>query len=218
FGPGLMASTWLLPLAEAAGLVRAPGALRRLRAPPERVLIAAWHPLAVSEIAGNGHVDALAVLAGAVLLAAAASGRRGLAGAAVALGTLVKLGPLLLVPVLARWGGRRFAAVTVAVRAAGYAVYLSAGWLVIGTTPRLLREENVGSLAWWALEHLLGGDTSRVIVVGALLAGVAVVSVRAHESVDQFARTCLFVLGGELLATNYLQPWYALWLLPFLVV
>src|SRR5262249_29888500 len=73
-------------------------------------------------------------------------------------------------------------------------------------------------LAWWALEHLLGGDTSRVIVVGALLAGVAVVSVRAHESVDQFARTCLFVLGGELLATNYLQPWYALWLLPFLVV
>ena len=218
FGHGLRATTWLYLLAEAtaSGLVLV--TLRRLRAPPERVLLAAWHPLAISEIAANGHVDALALLAGAALLAAVSSRRSWLAGAAVGMGTLVKLGPLLLLPALARRGGRRFVLAALGLVGVGYLAYSSVGSRVTGTELRLLRNEDLGSFAWRELVPLIGADEARYLLLSIVLAVVAVVSLRTHDTVDQVARTALLVLGGELLATNYLQPWYGLWLLPFLAV
>ncbi len=218
FGHGLRATTWLYLLAEAAGLGLLLATLRRLRAPPERVLLVAWHPLAVSEIAANGHVDALALLAGAALLSAFASNRNGLAGVAVGLGTLAKLGPFLLLPALARRGGRWFVAGAIGLAVAGYAAYSSVGSRVTGSTFRLLRNEDIGSLAWHELVPVIGADDARYLLFAVLLVVVGVVCLRAHDSLDQIARTVLLVLGCELLATNYLQPWYGLWLLPFLAV
>lgn len=218
FGPDVRATTWLFLLAEGAALMLLVLVLVRMRAPPERVAIAAWHPLAVSEIAGNGHVDALALLAGAALLAAWAGRRRRLAGIAVGFGALVKLGPLLLVPALARGGGRRFALAALATVAAGYALYSSAGRDVVGSLFRYLDREDLGSLAWWTLAPHLGREGASMLLLLAVLAVVAVVSLRAHDSVEQVARTCLLVLGVLLLAAAFLQPWYALWLLPFLAV
>ena len=218
FGHGLRATTWLYLLAEAGAIGLVILTLTRLRAPPERVLLVAWHPLAISEIAANGHVDALALLASAALLAAFAFGRKGLAGAVVGFGTLVKLGPLLLLPALARRGGRRFVLAACGLITVGYAAYSSVGSHVTGTAVRLLKHEDVGSLAWKELQPLIGGDAARYLLLAVLLAVVAILSLRAHESVDQIARTALLVLGGELLATNYLQPWYGLWLLPLLAV
>jgi uncharacterized protein (TIGR03382 family) len=218
FGTDVRATTWLFLLAEASALALLLVVLTRLRAPPERVAIAAWHPLAVSEIAANGHADALALLAGAALLAAWSAGRRELVGVAVAFGALVKLGPLLLVPALARGGGRRFVLSALGVVAAGYAAYASAGSNVVGSLFRYLDREDLGSLAWWALAPHLGREGARTLLLLAVLALVAIVSLRAHDTVEQVARTCLLVLGGLLLASAFLQPWYALWLLPFLVV
>jgi uncharacterized protein (TIGR03382 family) len=218
FGTGVRATTWLFLLAEGAALVLLLVVLAQLRAPPERVAIAAWHPLAVSEIAGNGHVDALALFAGALLLACWAARRRWLAGVAVGLGALVKLGPLLLVPALARGGGRRFVSAALALVAAGYALYATAGRDVVGSLFRYLDREDLGSLAWWALAPHLGREGANTVLLVAVLAIVAVVSLRAHDSVDQVARSALLVLGALLLAAAFLQPWYALWLLPFLVV
>ena len=218
FGHGLRATTCLYLLAEAVALGLLVVTLRRLRAPPERVLLAAWHPLAISEIAANGHVDALALLAGAALLAALVSGRRGLAGAAVGFGTLAKLGPFLLLPTLARRGGRRFVLTALALIAGGYLAYSSVGSRVTGSELRLLRNEDLGSFAWKELMPVIGADEARYALLAALLAVVAVLSLRANDSVDQIARSSLLVLGGELLATNFLQPWYGLWLLPFLVI
>jgi hypothetical protein len=42
--------------------------------------------------------------------------------------------------------------------------------------------------------------------------------VREHESLEQVARSGLLVLGGLLLVLGYVQPWHALWLLPFMVI
>ena len=119
-------------------------------APLERVGLYAWHPLAVSEIAANGHVDALAVLAGAGLLAAWQARRFALAGVAVAFGALVKLGPLLLVPALAGGAGRRLRSAGAALAVAAYVPYLSVGTGVFGD----LRDTSSGSASaaslWWA--------------------------------------------------------------------
>jgi hypothetical protein len=218
FGHGVRATTWLFLAAEAAALGLLVVVLVRLRAPPERVALVAWHPLAISEIAANGHSDALAVLAGAALLFAWSGRRRGLAGGAAGFAALVKLGPLLLLPALVRRGKTRFAAVGLAVVAAGYGVYSSAGTRVFGSLFRDLRSEDLGSLAWSRLAPHIGRSGAQTLLTGALLLAVAIVALREHEAVEQVARTALIVLGGALLSIAYLQPWYALWLLPFLAV
>jgi Glycosyl transferase family 2 len=218
FGHGVRATTWLFLLAEGAAFALLLLVLVRLRAPPERVAVAAWHPLAVSEIAANSHVDALALLAGAVLLAAWTGRGRRLAGVAVGFGTLVKLGPVFLAPALARGGGRRFVLAVLATVGAGYALYATAGRNVLGSLVRYLSREDLGSLAWWGLAPHLGRQGASVLLLFTVLAIVAVVSLRAHDEVEQVARTCLLVLGALLLAVRYLQPWYGLWLLPFLAV
>lgn len=218
FGTGLRATTWLFLVAEALAVILLLATLLRLTLPLERVALLAWHPLAVSEIAANGHSDALALAAGAALLAAWAYGRRGLAGVAVGVGALVKLGPVLLVPALLRGGGRRFGLLAAATIGVGYLAYASAGTKVVGSLLQYLDEEDLGSLAWWALQAKLGGEPARALLLVVLLAIVAIVALRAHDSTDQVARSALLVLGGALLTTAFLQPWYALWLLPFLVV
>ena len=71
----------------------------------------AWHPLAVLEVAGQGHTEAAmlpALVAAALLLTPARLSRRAQAGvgAALAWATLVKLVPLVLAPFALRKGGR----------------------------------------------------------------------------------------------------------------
>ena len=218
FGRGVRATTWLFLLAEGTALGLVVLVLIRLRAPPERVAIAAWHPLAISEVAANGHADALAILAGAALLYAWSRDRRGLAGAAIGYGALVKLAPLLLLPALIRRGRRRLALSGLAVVAAGYAVYSSVGVRVLGSLFRDLHDEDLGSLAWARLAPYLGRVGAQALLAGVLVVVIAVVALRAHETVEQVARSALIVLGGALLSLAYLQPWYALWLLPFLAI
>jgi hypothetical protein len=218
FGNGIRATTWLFLIAEAVAIGLLLLTLSRTGAPLERVGLLAWHPLAVSEIAANGHSDALVVLACSGLIAAWAFGRRGLAGAALGFGVLFKYGPVLLVAALARGGGRRFVGLAALTVGVGYAAYASAGTGVVGSLFRYLDREDLGSLAWWWLQPSLGREGARVFLAAVLLGVVAVVALRAHDTLDQVARTGLVVLGGALLAAAYLQPWYALWLLPFLVI
>ena len=218
FGTGVRATTWLFLLAEAGAIGLLILTLARTGVPLERVAVLAWHPLAISEIAANGHSDALAVLAAAALLAAWACGRRGLAGAAVGAAALFKLGPILLVPALVRGGGRRFVIGVLAILTLGYSAYASAGTKVVGSLFTYLDEEDLGSLAWWTLNPYLGRVGARTVLLAILFAVVVVVSLRHHDTVAQVARSSLLVLGSLLLTLSLIQPWSALWLLPFLVV
>lgn len=218
FGSGLRATTWLFLLAEAAACALLILVLARTGAPLERVALLAWHPLAVSEIAANGHVDALAILAGAGLLAAWQARRFPLAGAAVGFGALVKLAPILLLLALARGGGRRFVAAGLLVVALGYGFYASAGFGVVGSIGRYVERQQFGGSLHWLLTGFVSPTTARILLGIGLAALVAGVSLREHDTVEQVARSATLVLGGVLLAVGYVQPWHALWLLPFLVV
>lgn len=79
--------------------------------PRVRVLLYAWHPLAVVELAGQGHTDALWVLALALGLFSYAAARQGRGIPGIAFGAAVRLHPLSLLPLFARYAGRRQAAV-----------------------------------------------------------------------------------------------------------
>ena len=218
FGTGLRATTWLFLVAEAAAIALLLLVLARMHAPLERVALLAWHPLAVSEIAANGHVDALAVVAGAGLLAAWQARRFTLGGVAVALGALVKLAPVLLLPALARRGGRRFVAAGIGLVAVAYGVYAGAGLAVVGSIERYVERQQFGGSLHWLLTRFLSPTTARELLGVAVVALVAAVALREHDSVEQVARSGALVLGGVLIAVGYVQPWHALWLLPFLVI
>jgi hypothetical protein len=218
FGTGLRATTWLFLLAEAAAAGILLLVLARMGAPLERVGLLVWHPLAISEIAGNGHVDALAVLAGAALLGLWQTRRRALAGAAIALGALVKLGPALLVPALARRGGRALVASFVVAVAGAYAAYASVGFGVLGSLERFVGRLHFGGSLYALLSPQVGDAATRAVLAAGVAVLVGAIALREHETVDQVARSGALLLGGLLLTLSYVQPWYALWLLPFLVV
>jgi hypothetical protein len=215
FGTGLRSSTWLLLLAEAVAVALLLLVLRRESAPPERVGLYAWHPLAVSEIAANGHVDALAVFALAGLLATWQARRFALAGAVLALGALVKLGPALLFPALARRGGRRFLLAGAAVGAGAYLPYASVGADALGSIGRYVDRQHFGGSLWPLVSDHLSDTATRALLALGLAAVVVVVGLREHAALEQVARSALLVLGSLLLVLGYVQPWHALWLLPF---
>jgi hypothetical protein len=215
FGTGLRSTTWLFLLAEAAAVALLLLVLRREGAPLERVGLYAWHPLAVSEIAANGHVDALAVPALAGLLAAWQARRFALAGVALAAAALVKLGPALLFPALARRGGRRFLLAGAAVGVVAYLPYLSVGADVVGSIGRYVDRQHFGGSLWPLLSDHLSDTAARVVLALVLVAVLVVVAMREHAALEQVARSALLVLGTLLLVLSYVQPWHALWLLPF---
>ncbi len=218
-GDSVRATTWLFLLAEVGAVAMLVLVLRRMRAPPERVVAYAWHPLAVSEIAGNGHVDALAILAIAGLLAAWSLRRRALAGACVAMAAIVKLGPLLLLPVLARRGGPRFVAGALALIGLAYVPYAATiGTGVLGSLRRFDEQERFNGSLDQILSAVVGQGSSQILLAAGLAFVVALVAMRDHSTPEQVARSSLLVLGGLLVAVDYVQPWHALLLTPLLAV
>ena len=66
---------------------------------PARAIIFAWHPLIIFESAHSGHIESVFIAFLALALLAWSSGKYALTGASLALATLVKFYPVLLLPV-----------------------------------------------------------------------------------------------------------------------
>ena len=78
--------------------------------------------------------------------------------------------------------------------------------------------QRFGSSLWWAVSPTLGHNRATIILGLGLALLVAFVALREHVRIDQVARSSLLVLGSLLLVVSYVQPWHALWLLPFFAV
>ena len=202
--------------------------LRRLGQSQLRVLAYAWHPLAVWEIAGSGHIDAAMVAVMMAGLWVALVGGRRLAGAAVlAVATLIKpFAVLALAAVWRRWDWRA-PAVAIAVAGALYLPYLSVGVGVLGFLPGYVGEERIATAeAFWAvasLKALFGPLPHAQIAYLALalpLVGALALRVALHP--DQAPEAVLRRLGWALFAFILLlspdYPWYWMVLLPFIVL
>ena len=210
--------------------------LRRIGRDPRWVLLYLWNPLAVLEIAGSGHVDAL----GAALLMAAAAlmldGRRAPAALTLAAAVLGKLLPLLAAPLFWRefgkhdgrdlraWlrpGGRLpFLLLPLGVLA-GYAPYAGAGTgLFDGLSAYAARwrfNDSVFSVVFEGLQ-LSGVDTDGAHAAARLICagGIAFASVAAPVLIANPLRVLFAVLAVFILFSPTLHPWYLLWILPFL--
>ena len=215
---------------------------------PRRAVAWAWCPLAAIELGLDGHVDGIGVLFMMGALALAARGRRGWAGALLGAAAAVKLLGLGLVPGLrSRRALAAFAVVALLVtlpfaaagpRLAGSLgeygrrwrgndgafalLYLGAERLVEHTRYRA-RVEDKGS-PWPRL--VTGRDRDTIFpdeaanfaaraAAGLLLLLAAAVAWVRRAPPEKFAEV---VLGGFLLLTPTLHPWYVLWVVPLLAL
>ncbi len=206
---------------EALGVAALLLVLRRIGAPPERLLIYAWNPLAVWEFAGNGHVDALAVGFLGLALLAVAHRRPGWTGVALAAAVLVKFLPAVVAPALWRRWDWRLPAAALLTAALLYSLYAGAGAHLLGFLPGYADEEGLrdGSGVW-----LLAGLASLGKLpawAGAAFAGVLLAALAglgwasaAREGWPDPVRAAggaarLIVIALVGLSPHY--PWYFPW-------
>jgi alpha-1,6-mannosyltransferase len=192
--------------------------LTRTGRSPGRVALYAWHPLAIVEIAASGHPEPLLVaftLAGLLLW----DERRSVgAGAVVAAAVLTKFAPLLLAPFMARRLGMRFALALAVVAALLYAPYTGAGIEAFGSISEYGQERFGAGLDRWLTGLGVGDAAARALLLGGLGAGVIATVLRPPRDLVRACAYAALLLGGTLLVSRNVQPWYLLWVLPLLCV
>ena len=224
----VLAIKLVLVAIEAIGIGALFVVLRTVGALRGNILLYAWHPLPVWEIAGSGHIDAAVVAFVALALAAAVTGRRAWSGAALAAGTLVKFFPLVLLPALWRpiksnLGDWHWLSAFIVVIIAAYLPYLGVGARMLGFLPAYMAEENLTSgRGFWFLD-VIGRAVSVPVMVylgvaAAVMTGLAVGGLRrpADPSASLPWATALGMAAMLFASPHY--AWYFVWLLPLLCV
>jgi len=193
--------------------------LRRVGRPTWWAALWAWSPLVASEAVTNSHVDvvgAALATAGVVLVA---FGRPIWGGIALGAATATKLIPAIVYPpLLGRW--RNWWAIPVGIAVFGllYVPYvLTTGLDVLGYLPGYLSEEGYEDGSRFALVSLLVKGDAGTIVVGLAVLLAAFLAWRLSDPSRPWSGEVL-VIGVTFLAVSPRYPWYALLLIPFVVL
>lgn len=216
--------------------------LKHLGLRREQSLLYAWCPMLIWEIAGSGHLDAVAMAFITLALLFRYRRRPVLTGVFLGLAVLTKLYPIVLLPALMmrsqpseksfrlRGWDWTMPAVVFSLVALGYAAYSSVGLLVLGFLGGYVEEEGLQTGARYfllelaqkipGLNRLSTGVFFFVVVLvfGALTAW----SLRraAGEGIDRSRfLTPAFGLAAALMflfSPHY--AWYIIWLVPFLAL
>jgi len=210
--------------------------LHYLRGRREQILLYAWCPLLIWEIAGSGHLDSVAMAF--IVLALLARYRRQpvLTGLFLAIAILLKFYPLVLFPALYRRGDWKMPATVAAVIAAGYAAYSSVGMLVFGFLGGYVKEEGMASGTRYFLlelaQRISGLHNLTTTVYYFLCAGVfaAIVwwcwrTASGHEGGEpdrivssggaSFLRPAFALAAALMFLFSPHYAWYIIWLVPF---
>ncbi len=191
--------------------------------PRSLIVVYAWHPLAIWEVAGSGHIDIVATALMMLAVLAAERRKQGLAGIALAAATFAKFLPLVLVPALWRRWDWKMPLAMIATGAALYLPYVSVGSKVFGFLGGYADEGGLRSGEGFLLSAifrelgLIDAAVPLFIVIAlGFLAALAWRAVfRPHPEPPDIRSA--FVLAGVF--TVLISPhhaWYFLWLVPFL--
>jgi hypothetical protein len=181
--------------------------------PRSHVLLYAWNPLAVVEIAGSGHNDILAVFLMLASLYLLLSERARAASFAAVAAVAAKYFALLFLPaVWKRLGPSKWfiAPLVLALFFGPFYPHLDqhlASVFTVGATWRF----NDGAFA--LLNFVTGSPDISKAIAAAVFAAVAVTIYRSDMPPLKGA---MWLIGSALLLTSTLHPWYLLWLVPFL--
>ena len=215
YGEGWRASWWVIKgltvLVELVGVV----ALVRLVGPSGAALYA-WHPLAVVEVAGQGHTEGL--LVGALGLFLLTVRRRpAWAGAALACAGWTKLFPFALAPLLLR---RPRALAAFAAVAAGLAAPYASAEAVAHVRQSL--GLYLGTFDFYAAPYLAlkaalypligegAGQAAALALAAAWAAGAALLLLTDDGTARSARRVTVAVVAGYAVAVSTLHPWHLL--------
>ena len=204
-----------LVLCEVAALGLLAMVLRRRRLGAERLLVLAWSPLALVEIAGAGHNEAFGIAFLVAALLALDADRPLLSALAASAGFMAKLLPGL---VAAAWARRyRPWHVLAALGLAALLVwpYLDAGRMLVHSLSRFARFWLFNETLFAPLAIVLGSHEAAVRAGALITLGLALLL--AWRRTEPVAAAIAVVAASLLLSPNVL-PWYALWFVPLLVV
>lgn len=191
----------------------------------QRVLIYAWHPLAVWEFAGSGHVDAVAIAFIALALLARRKNLESATGVLLACATLVKLFPVVIFPALfKRWNWKMPLAFVTTVIVA-YLPYLSVGPAgVLGFLPGYASERGMVSgeqffllSAVRQLFHTSVPTAAYLIFAFLVLAALSIWSMQSQpNNAIEYLRNGLIISAVFLVLLAPHFSWYFTLLIPFL--
>jgi len=192
--------------------------LRDAGKPDAWLLIWALNPLAITEFAGAGHIDAAALAASALALLLATRRQPGMAGAALGIAALFKLLPVALAPAIWRPRTWRAPAAAFAVVVVGYAIYSSVGLAVFGYLSGYAAEEGLEQGSGFLLLRLVAAVAGLPSWAGAAYAAVALALLAVlalwmlrrpgPPRADVIARDALLLSAALLFIISPHYPWY----------
>jgi alpha-1,6-mannosyltransferase len=199
---------------------------------PRLSIIYAWCPLVITNFANSGQIDSLAILFVLLSFLALQRGSKMTSAAVLALGALTKIFPLLFAPVLFKAWGKKGTALFVGVLGVIYLPYIGAGrnlfsglsiytdrWFFNGSIfPAIV---NVLKSSGLAANHTDAMSVTRNVLalVFALALGCLIYYSRKNSDKTRELFKYAFLLTGLfLLITSTIQPWYIIWVIPFLCV
>ena len=189
---------------------------------PNRLLIYAWNPLVVFEIAYSGHLEGITVLLMLSAFYLAAKRKKTFATFFLALCSGIKIYPGLLLPALLKRGERiRGLTIFTAVFGLLYLPYLNAGEKMMGFLPVYLKNpyESFNLGFKYVILHFFPRLSyywlSLLFIAGLLVAGTVVLF---KEKAGDRSVYYGYVLTGWLmiLMPAALHPWYVILIIPFL--
>lgn len=193
---------------------------------PRRVLLYAWHPLPIIEIAGSGHVDALSVLLLFGALHALQIRRIDAAAAALAGAFLAKLVPLVLLPTLWRRAGedwfhlqpRRALIWFPALVLLGYLPFADAGSKLATGLSTYAQHWHFNAAIYSLIHNALTPWDAAAHLHARWLCTILLVALglRAQIQLTDPYAAAYTTLGAYVLLSPTMHPWYLLWILPFL--
>ena len=187
--------------------------LRASNRPASHVLIYAWSPLVLVEVAGNGHNDVLAILFLLGALALLMRGSLWKVSLGLALAIASKYLALLFLPALWRRLGRTGRVLLPLTLIAAFLPFHQAlaqhadSLFAVGSAWRF------NDSLFTIIRFMTGSDTLSRIIAAVLFLLLAAFVYRREQPVLKGA---MMLIGGALLLTTTLQPWYLLWIVPFL--
>ncbi|WP_282587922.1 glycosyltransferase 87 family protein [Lichenifustis flavocetrariae] len=191
--------------------------------PRSRLLVYAWSPLVIWEVAGAGHVDAAMTAFVAFAVLARVRDRDGFAGLALGAAVLIKFLPIVILPAVWRRWNWTLPAAVVAMLVIGYLPYLGAGWKVLGFLPSYAGEEGLRDGTGFWIARLVGRLTGRpippILFVCATGLVMGVLAIAITVKIDERARPIvgsLVLAAAGMVALSPVYPWYFVWLVPFL--
>jgi hypothetical protein len=183
---------------------------------PWLVLVYAWNPLVILEVAGSGHLDVIGALLVTIAFLALGSGVSWIAAIALVAAIEVKFAPIVLVPLF--WKRIRVRDVVIAaVFGALLAIpFMDASLsLPIGALPTYLAKWRFNGTMYSLLESLY---KTKAWVALPVLGGLAVAWWFRRRSGELAPSAWAWSLGVAIFLSPTIYPWYLLWMCPFLTV